>query len=633
MQSIGRFSLENKGAFNVKLQCVYWDENGNRILCAGTDSYPVGQSQSLAPCNANPPVPDGSNVALFADVVAGNDQIGSPMFIYQQNSAVEASYVITGTTLNNDLKLTNVGVPPWNNWAQNIVHSFSGSDAYYVPTTLSQLRAIVKAAAAAGGVTLRTSGQRHSQPPLVAADNRTVTVPPPTWLVDLSCYADLGPNGDQRMVLDASQLKVTVNTGVREDELGAFLTANNLMLRTVTAGGFFSLGGMTAVDVHGATVDAPIFAETASAFAIMGPDGVVTTLDENSPVVDSWRPIQFARVSLGALGLVTSVTLDVMPRPWATTLVPSRKNYTLDESQFVALFKTLLATPNLRVETFFNPYSSAFLTLSWEVDASPSTKIPNSAPTVPNACALAGNDEFGAPNEGQVLEPIAEATAIAAQGSRVRLFAATIMDTAFKAVESMFDTATTTYSDMWLTKAARVIFMSYFVELPALDDAGLSRAWQGLDAVVSRLNNSSDFLLVGPMEFRFVKGGDSALAGTYTQNANSIFVNFDLIAFVKPTQASDYPDAVLSFFADIERAWVALGGMPHNGKMYGFYDPAGAAGSYTPPFNPAFLGDLATRRADRINAFEVYRQERDPSGIFSNQFVAALLGHPSSLDE
>ncbi len=628
MQSIGKFSLENQGAFEVKLQCVYWDENGYRILCAGTDSYPVGQSQSLAPCNANPPVPDGSNVALYVDVVAGNDQIGSPMFIYQQNSAIEASYLIKGTTLNNDLELTNIGVPPWNNWAQNIVHSFSGSDAYFVPTTLSQLQAIVKAAVAASGVTLRTSGQRHSQPPLVAADNRTVTVPS-TWLVDLSCYADLGPNGDQRIVLDALQLEATVNTGVREDELDAFLTAHNLMLRTVTAGGFFSLGGMTAVDVHGATVDAPIFAETASAFTIMGPDGVVTTLDENSPVIGSWQPLQFARVSLGALGIVTSVTLNVMARPWATTLVPSRKSYTLDESQFVALFKTLLATPNLRVETFFNPYSSAYLTLCWDVDESPSTQTPNSAPTVPNACTLAGNDEFGAPNEG-LIEPIAEAAAIVAQESGSTFIASGLMHVAFTNVEKLFDTAATAYSDLWLTQAARVIFMSYFAELPALDDAGLSRAWQGLDAVVSRLNNSSDFMLVGPMEFRFVQGGDSALAGTYTENANSTFVNFDLIAFVKATEASDYPDALLSFFADIERAWVALGGMPHNGKMYGFYDPAGVAGSYTQPFNPAFLADLATRRVDRIKAFEAYRQERDASGIFCNQFVAALLGHPAS---
>jgi FAD/FMN-containing dehydrogenase len=57
-----------------------------------------------------------------------------------------------------------------------------------------------------------------------------------------------------------------VNPGAREDDVDAFLTKHDLMFKTVTAGGFFSLGGMTSVDVHGGTVDAPIFAETASSF-------------------------------------------------------------------------------------------------------------------------------------------------------------------------------------------------------------------------------------------------------------------------------------------------------------------------------------------------------------------------------
>jgi FAD/FMN-containing dehydrogenase len=492
-----------------------------------------------------------------------------------------------------------------------------------MPANLSQLQTIVKQAAAAGGVTLRTSGQRHSQTPLVAADNRSGAVPT-TWLVDLSCYADLGPGGNQRMALDASQQTVTVNTGVREDELDAFLTANNLMLQTVTAGGFFSLGGMTAVDVHGATVNVPIFAETASAFTLVGPDGTVTTIDENSPAVGSWKPLQFARVSFGALGIVTSVTLNVMARPWATTLVPNRKSYTLDQNQFVALFKNLLAVPNTRIETFFNPYSNEFLALTWDVDASPSTKTPNHTSTVPNACTRAGNDDYGAPNEGSI-EHIAEQAAILAQASGVPLLASGLMSAAFRTVENLFDVAAAGYSDMWLTQAARVIFMSYFVELPNLDDAGLNRTWQGLNAVVNRLK-PQDFLLVGPIEFRFVKGGNSAMAGTYTSNANSTFVNLDLIAFVEATQASAYPPALLSFFADVERAWVALGGMPHNGKMYGFYDPAGPPGSFTAPFNPGYLANLATRRADRVTAFEGYREQRDPKGMFCNAYVASLLG-------
>jgi FAD/FMN-containing dehydrogenase len=112
------------------------------------------------------------------------------------------------------------------------------------------------------------------------------------------------------MELGPGRNQVTVNPGVREDALDAFLTNNNLMLQTVTAGGFFSTGGMTAVDVHGGTVQAPIFAETASSFTILGPDGTLTTIDASTPLFNGWKPLQFARVSLGALGIVTKIVLD-----------------------------------------------------------------------------------------------------------------------------------------------------------------------------------------------------------------------------------------------------------------------------------------------------------------------------------
>jgi hypothetical protein len=61
--------------------------------------------------------------------------------------------------------------------------------------------------------------------------------------------------------------------------------------------------------------------------------------------------------------------------------------------------------------------------------------------------------------------------------------------------------------------------------------------------------------------------------------------------------------------------------------MYGFYDPAGVAGSFTQPFNPGFLKDLVNRRPERTNAFEAYRRQRDPDGVFCNDFVGQLLGH------
>jgi FAD/FMN-containing dehydrogenase len=111
-----------------------------------------------------------------------------------------------------------------------------------------------------------------------------------------------------------------VNPGVKEDDLDAFLTQNNLMLQTVTAGGFFSIGGMTAVDVHGDTVEGPIFAETASAFTIVGADGSQIVINEQSQDGNGNSLLAFARVSLGALGIVTRITLNVLPRPWANTL-------------------------------------------------------------------------------------------------------------------------------------------------------------------------------------------------------------------------------------------------------------------------------------------------------------------------
>ncbi|HKR38174.1 MAG TPA: FAD-binding protein [Paraburkholderia sp.] len=497
-------------------------------------------------------------------------------------------------------------------------------ECYFSPTSRAELQAIVRQAVQAGA-TMRVSGQRHAQPPLVTDDNR-VAPTPNQWLIDLCCYKDLGPGGDQSIMLDQAEGKVTVNTGVREDELDAFLTANNMMLKTVTAGGFFSLGGMTAVDVHGATISAPIFAETVSAFNIMGPDGQVKTIDTQTPAADGWSPLQFARVSLGALGVVTSVTVDVISRLWATTLSAGKNSQITcaDETVFIAQFKPLLASHD-RVESFLNPYNNNFLVLWWDVVSSPPTKIPNLKQSVPDACALAAEDVFGAPYL-KPMEPIIEPPLIAAQYAGITTAASAVIDAGYLTVETLFDQARTVYSDLWLTKASRVIFMSYFIELPVLDDAGLSKAWQGLNAVIGRLRSSSDFLVVAPMEFRFVRGGDTALAGTYTETPNATFVNLDLIGYVAPVAGSEYPARLLHFFADVERAWVALGGMPHTGKMFGFYDPSQPAGSFSPPFNPIFLQDLAKRRSIRTKAFDAYRRSCDPDGNFHSNFVAALLG-------
>jgi FAD/FMN-containing dehydrogenase len=511
--------------------------------------------------------------------------------------------------------------PTWKNWSQNLVHAptRSGENYYFMPTNLAELQAIL--ARRPAGVNIRVSGQRHSQPPLVIDDDRSGPETANTWLIDLSCYSDLGPSGDQRIVLDPTGQRVTVNTGVREDQLDAFLTANNLMLATVTAGGFFSIGGMTAVDVHGATIAAPIFAETASAFTIVGADGKVTTMDEDSPAVGGWSPLQFARVSLGALGVVTSVTIDVQPRPYATTMSSGHERHKLKtEADFIARYQQLLADHD-RLESFYNPYSHEFLVLWWDRQDDPTHKKPNQAPTVTDACSLAEANAYGAPYEKPAVEKPLEKTELYVETHGDRLIADALIGAALLDIELQVNQAARHHSDLWLAEAAEVIFMSYFVELPAVDEAGLAKVWQGLQAINHHV--SDEFVIAGPLEFRFIRGGNSALAGTYTSKPDALFVNLDLIGFVAPGAASSYPPALLEFFARVERDWVGLGGWPHNGKMYGFYDPASEGA--TAPFNPAYLQALAQRRGDRVTAFESFRRSSDPEGVFCNDYLRSLM--------
>lgn len=545
--------------------------------------------------------------------------------------------------------------PTWQNWSGNLVHQTAsdGVKYYFMPSNLTELKSVL-ADAAKGGITVRVSGQRHSQPPLVADDNRdNVPQTTKTYLVDMSCYKDLGSDQDECIVMGPGKNQVTVNTGIREDELDAFLTSNNLMLKTVTAGGFFSIGGMTSVDVHGGTVNGPIFAEAVSAFNLLLADGTIMTIDAQSPAVAGWSPLQFARVSLGSLGIVTSVTIDVVPRPYATTLQGGTKRYGIrDKSDFIAQFQPLLSS-HTRLEIFFTPYATEYvetlgtknlLALWWDVVNDPTQKIANQPPQPypATACNLAGQPqpEYGAPNLGEVVEGVAQNVAVKAQyvkrsgNSPIGMFEngiynpAVIAATAFNEIEKQVGKANLSYSELWLTKAARVIFMSYYVPLPDLKAAGLGKVWDGLDVVARIVTQNDNFHIAAPMEFRFVKSGDSAMSGAYSDDPNVWFVNLDLIGFVEPSQkASNYPPKLLKFFADVEREWVNMGGFPHNGKIYGFYDPSDAPGTYskTGPFNPNFLANLRTRRGERLVAFNTYRKSIDPNGLFFNNYLHKLL--------
>ena len=252
------------------------------------------------------------------------------------------------------------------------------------------------------------------------------------------------------------------------------------------------------------------------------------------------------------------------------------------KSDFVTKFKALLTgqTKHDRMECFFTPYAapfgiSNFLTLWWDVVARPDPQIPNPAVKTKSACESAEENQFGAPLIG--IGEFGERVIIASQTTYFywtppagpAVFVAIALDE----IERQAGTANRNFSDLWLAKSSRVMFMSYFIELPGLDDTGLEKVWAGLEVVDTYVKQNGNFHIAAPMEFRFVKGGDSAMAGTFSKNGDAYFVNLDLIGFVERTKSSEYPAELLKFFAHVERKWVSLGGLPHNGKDVRFLRP------------------------------------------------------------
>ena len=120
---------------------------------------------------------------------------------------------------NPNANIPSPSAPTWQNWSGNLVHkpASDGGKYYFAPTNLTELKSVLTEVSKVRGAIIRVSGQRHSQPPLVVEDNRAaVPQTTKTYLVDMSCYADLGSAHDQHIVLGPGKNQVTVNTGVRE---------------------------------------------------------------------------------------------------------------------------------------------------------------------------------------------------------------------------------------------------------------------------------------------------------------------------------------------------------------------------------------------------------------------------------
>jgi xylitol oxidase len=156
------------------------------------------------------------------------------------------------------------------------------------PSSVDELQKIV---AASGRV--RPLGTAHSFSPLADTEG------------DLVSVAGLPPTVE----ISADRRSVTVAAGVRYGELSARLHAEGLALHNLGSLPHISVAGACATGTHGSGVRNGNLATAVSAVEFVTADGRLVRLDRAGDA-DTFPG---AVVALGALGVVTALTLDVLP--------------------------------------------------------------------------------------------------------------------------------------------------------------------------------------------------------------------------------------------------------------------------------------------------------------------------------
>jgi FAD-linked oxidoreductase len=171
----------------------------------------------------------------------------------------------------------------WENWSGSV--SARPTHVHY-PETESELRTVVENA----GETLRVAGAGHSFPPVAKSEATFVSLERYTGLVDA----------------DPEARQVTVRAGTPLWQLTEALSEYGLMLENMGDIDAQSIAGALSTGTHGTGTDFGVMATQAAGLRLITADGSVLDLERG----DDRFP--HAQVSLGVLGVLSTVTLDVV---------------------------------------------------------------------------------------------------------------------------------------------------------------------------------------------------------------------------------------------------------------------------------------------------------------------------------
>jgi L-gulono-1,4-lactone dehydrogenase len=438
----------------------------------------------------------------------------------------------------------------WRNWAGNVT---ARPRRIAEPNSAQEVAAEV-GRAAADGLRIRMTGRGHSFTPAAVTDGVMLR---PTRLRAVRSINLAGGT-------------VTVEAGCPLHALNAILLARGLSLANMGDIQVQTVSGATQTGTHGTGRDLGGMATQIAALELVLADGNVVTVSADSPdgglqLAGDLGPGLFdaARVGLGALGIVTAVTFNVVPafllqareEPMTWTRVISE----LDE----------LTADNEHFEFYWFPHSEGCLTKRNNRTDGPASPLPRWRYLLDDE--FLSNTLFGLTCQlGRRIPaaiPTVNSAAARALGAR------TYTDAAYKV----------------FTSPRRVRFKEeeYAVPRAALSD---------VLGEVKSLFQRRDWRISFPIEVRVTPPDDLWLSTAYKRDSAYIAIHVF------------HPSPHEAYFSEVESIMTAVGGRPHWGKMH--------------TRDAEYLAGVYPRHAD----FVALRDALDPERRFGNDYLTRVLG-------
>ena len=173
---------------------------------------------------------------------------------------------------------------PRENWAGNLTYSTS---RLHTPTTVEEVRQVVKSCAK-----LRALGTRHSFSTIADSTQNQISL----------------ARFDQISINEKAHT-VTVGAGITYGKLSPYLDAHGYALHNLASLPHISVAGAVATATHGSGIQNGNLSTAVAALELVTANGELITMSREK---DGDRFLG-AVVGLGALGIVTSVTLNLLP--------------------------------------------------------------------------------------------------------------------------------------------------------------------------------------------------------------------------------------------------------------------------------------------------------------------------------